>query len=50
VVPNVQTAKIDGEWECSGGDPVIIRNWKIAWSDLILQLSWLYTVPAATPA
>jgi hypothetical protein len=50
VVPHVQAAKIDDEWECSGGDPVIIRNWKIATSDLILQPSWLYTVPAGTQA
>jgi hypothetical protein len=50
VVSHVQAAKIDGEWKCSGGEVPIIRNWKIATSDLILQPSWLYRVPAATSA
>lgn len=49
VVSGVQAAKTDGEWKCSGGEAAIHRDWKITPSDLVLQPSWLYRVPAATP-
>jgi hypothetical protein len=47
VLSAVQAAEIDGEWKCSGGHAIAIRDWTIASADLELQPSWLYRVPAA---
>ncbi len=47
VVSGVQSANIYGEWKCSGGEATILRNWRIADPDLIIQPSWLYRVPSA---
>jgi hypothetical protein len=49
VVSDVQSAKVDGEWKCSGGNAAAFRDWKIASADLTLQPSWLYTVPSTRP-
>jgi Domain of unknown function (DUF3883) len=49
VVSDVQAAKVDGQWRCSGGNATVIRDWKISSADLIPQPSWLYKVPSAMP-
>ena len=50
VVSDVHAAMIKGKWQCWGGDPKYVRNWKIAKSDLELQPKWLYRVPPTTSA
>lgn len=50
VVSGVQSAQIQGEWKCWGGDPKYVPNWKIAESDLELQPRWLYRVPPTMSA
>jgi hypothetical protein len=49
VVSDVQSARINGVWRCRDGAVGVIRNWKIASSDLTPQPSWVYKVPQSMP-
>jgi hypothetical protein len=45
VVAGAQAIEVDGEWQCSDGDKVPYRDWKIDTDDLTPR-TWRYSVPS----
>ena len=50
VISDIKTTMVNEDWQCWGGNPAIVPNWKIATSDLTEQPSWLYKVPQTSSA